>query len=361
MVQYSYIHIPFCKQKCKYCAFISYVNLSFIDEYIKALIFEIKNTYKNEPQKTVYFGGGTPSILSYGKIGEILNCFKFEKNPEITVEINPENFDREYLKGLFNIGVNRISVGVQAFDDEILKNIGRRHSSKTALKVIDELKNVGFKNVSIDLMYGLPNQTIKKWEYDLKIAKSLDIEHLSTYGLKIEDKTYFAKFPPKNIADEDLQAKMYEILLDEMKHFYHYEISNFAKNENFISKHNINYWNLNPYYGFGASASGFIKNKRYKNQDNLKKYILNPVLKEDEIKLNREDILEEFIFLGFRKFEGVKTLDIKEKFGVDFEVEYKNILEKYEKTGHIEKTKEGFRLTKNGILISNYILCDFIK
>lgn len=362
MINYAYIHIPFCKTKCRYCAFISYVNLNLIDEYVNKLLYEIDFYYDKKPLKTLYIGGGTPSLLTINQIEKIINKFNFIKTPEITIELNPDGITTEYLKGLYNLHVNRLSIGAQTFNDKILKEIGRNHTKGDILKTVDSAKEAGFKNISLDLIYGLPNQTIKDFIYDLEIIKKIDIEHLSTYGLKIEDKTYYRKYPPKNLPDDDKQRKMYEIIPEILEDFYHYEISNFAKNKNFISKHNMNYWNLEPYYGFGVSASGFEGNVRYKNTDNIKKYLTEPAsnLREEIINTEKKDLEEEMIFLGFRKIEGIDVELINKKFNTDFNHKYKKILDKYINSRHIEKTGKGYKLTKEGILLSNYILCDFL-
>ncbi len=360
MTKYCYIHIPFCKKKCKYCSFVSYINLNLIDEYINSLQKQIKAKYKNEALKTLYIGGGTPSIIKIEQLKKIIELFRFEINPEITIEVNPENGNIEYLKKLSELGFNRISIGVQSFNQKLIEEIGRCHSVVDSYNSIENAKAAGFKNISIDLIYGLNNQTLDDWTNDLKIAKELSLEHISTYGLKIEDGTYYSKFTPKNLPDENMQAKMYEICTEELKDYTHYEISNFAKNKNYISKHNLNYWNLKPYYGFGLNASGLNRNIRYKNTINIKNYINDPTKLEDKIKLNKEELLEEYIFLGFRKKEGINTDKINKKFDINFEDKYKNIIQKYLKTGHIKKTKNGYCLSIKGVLISNYILCDFL-
>ena len=360
MVEFSYIHIPFCKQKCKYCGFTSFINLNFIDKYVDKLLIEIENLYKGEPQKTLYFGGGTPSLLKIEQVKKIISKFSFIDNPEITFEINPENSDSDYLKGLLDNGINRLSIGTQTFNDKILNNIGRIHNSKCAINAINSAKKAGFKNISIDLMYGLPNQTIKNLEADLEIANNLNIEHISTYGLKIEEKTYFDKFKPENLPNEEIQADMYKLIIEKLTNFSQYEISNFAKTENFQSLHNLNYWNINPYYGFGISASGFDGISRYKNTENIKEYLINPLKKDEITPLSDENLLEESVFLGFRKTEGINIKEINDKFNIDFNQKYKTIIEKYLNSKHILKTEKGYRLSTDGILISNYILCDFL-
>ena len=277
MVNCVYIHIPFCEKKCNYCSFCSHSLLKYQDEYVVSLIKEIKFLYKNEYLKTIYFGGGTPSLISLENIEKILSCLNFDSKTQITLEVNPNTVSKENLIAYKNLGVNRLSVGIQTFDDNILKEIGRLHSSKSAIETIKNAKELGFENVSIDLMYGLPNQNLAHWEKTLDKALKLDIEHISLYGLKIEEGTYFYKFPPKNIANSDEQALMYEMAIEKLQnHFLHYEVSNFAKSEKHYSIHNLAYWNCENYYGFGLSASGYLLNKRYTNTFNFSEYLKNP-------------------------------------------------------------------------------------
>ncbi len=360
MVEFSYIHIPFCTKKCKYCSFVSFVNQNLKKDYVEKLIYEIDKEYKGELQKTLYFGGGTPSLLEIKDIKKIISKFNLEKEAEISFELNPENGSYDYLKSLFDIGINRLSVGIQTFNDEILQKIGRRHNKYDSLKSLENALKAGFKNISADFMYGLLNQDIDLFEKDLNLANSLDITHISTYGLKIEKGTFFEKFPPKNLPDEELQAKMYKLAIEKLTNFKLYEISNFAKEEKYQSRHNLCYWNLEPYYGFGLSASGFDGKKRYKNTTSIKKYLSCPLLKEEVFDMDENSLLEEKIFLGFRKKEGINVGEIEKEFSVDFNKKYGKIIEKYLKTGHIQKTEKGYRLSIEGILISNYILCDFL-
>lgn len=361
MINCVYIHIPFCEKKCNYCSFCSFNLLKKKDIYLEALLREIKHYYKNEPLKTLYFGGGTPSLLEIEDIKRLLDCFNFNSNTEITLELNPHNITPNKLKQLKEIGINRLSVGVQNFNDEILKTIGRTHNSNEIFETLKNIEVVGFKNYSIDLMYGLPNQTIDNWEETLNIALQTNAKHISLYGLKIEDGTYFSKFPPKNLPSQDEQALMYELAIKKLsKNFIHYEFSNFAKNKSYISKHNSCYWQCKNYYGFGLSASGYIKNKRYANTFNFNKYIDNPILKKYEILTNQNKIEEE-IFLGLRLTKGIDFNQINQKFNINIYEEYKKEFDKYLKGGFMSKTQKGIKLTINGILLSNEILCDFIK
>jgi oxygen-independent coproporphyrinogen-3 oxidase len=359
MVKSVYIHIPFCKSKCHYCSFVSYIDLTCKNQYIKALLAQIKQEYKGENLKTLYFGGGTPSLLTIKEFQSLIGLFNLAENPEITVEVNPESVNFEFLQGLKNIGINRLSIGVQTFDDGILNLIGRRHNSQQALIALNCAKEAGFKNISLDLIYGLPTQKLKDFEKDIKIVIDLNVQHISLYGLKIEDGCYFYKNKPDFLPDSDLQAQMYlksEKVLKEYG-FEHYEVSNFSLPD-FQSKHNLNYWDNNNYYGFGCSASGYTDKIRYTNENNLKKYIKNPLLKTDKHELSTSEILEEEIFLGFRKLEGININEINVKFGIDFEKKYAKILDRYSK--FFIKTSTGYTLTTEGILISNEILAEFI-
>lgn len=360
MTKNAYIHIPFCKSKCNYCSFTSFVDLVNVDKYLCCLKKEIKFYYKNEKLNTLYFGGGTPSLLNINQINELLNVFDFENNAEITIELNPNDVNEKYLENLLFIGINRLSFGVQTFDDDILKIIGRRHNSNEAINIVNLAKNAGFDNVSIDLIYGLPSQTIDSFKKDLEMAVSLPITHLSFYGLKIEEGCKFYNNMPENIPDLDIQADMYEFLCEflEKNGYEHYEISNFSK-KGYNSKHNLNYWNNNSYYGFGVSAHGYDGNIRYSNKNTLSAYFENPLEHSEMTKLSPPQKLEEEIFLGLRRGSGINIGMINEKYNIDFENMYSNILHRYR--NYFVKTDNGYAFNTKGFLISNLILSEFIK
>lgn len=363
MTQSAYIHIPFCKSKCNYCSFVSYTGCSETTrkKYTDVLLAEIEHYYKGEPLKTLYIGGGTPSLLPVDDLKKFLYCFNYEPAAEITVEINPETVNLVYLTELKNTGFNRISIGVQSFNNGILKAIGRIHDSQKALQTIIECQKAGFQNISTDFIYGLPCQTLPDFIKDLNTAVELGVEHISLYGLKIEEGCKFYQNMPENLADDDLQADMYLAAIEtlEKSGYWHYEISNFAKN-GFESRHNLNYWNDCEYYGFGAAAHGYIGGVRYSNYTDLKEYEKNYKSKEYIESLNKHQRLEESIFLGFRKGEGINVKVINTRFKIDFENLYKNILDKYLASGHLIKTENGYRLSNDGFLISNVILSEFI-
>lgn len=358
MAKSAYIHIPFCKSKCKYCSFVSFNRPELITGYIFALLKDISDNYKGEELKTLYFGGGTPSLIPIELLKKVINKFKLTENAEVTLELNPDDATQEYLAGLKQIGINRLSIGSQTFDDEILKLIGRRHNSAQIVEAISMAKNAGFNNISVDFIYGLPTQTLEKLSSDLEKFLELGIQHISTYGLKIEAESFWGKNPP-NVPDDDIQADMYELINQKLEQngFFRYEVSNFAQ-KGFESRHNLNYWDNNEYYGFGVAAHGYLDGARYSNFTTLEEYLEKTSTHEIGHILSEEEKLEEEIFLGFRKTEGIDCERIREKFNIDFETKYANILKKY--SDFIERTEKGFALNLKGILVSNIILSEFI-
>ncbi len=362
MVKSAYIHIPFCKSKCHYCSFVSFCNTDKKDDYIKKLVAEIKFYYENEPLKTLYIGGGTPSLLSLSEVNHIVSNFSFCDSAEITMELNPEDVCYDYLRGLYDLGINRLSFGCQTFDDDILKLINRRHNSSQVIKVVENARLAGFDNLSLDFIYGLPNQSCEMFVSDLNRAVDLGLEHISLYGLKIEEGCYFSNHLPDNLPDDDMQADMYlkaiETLLN--RGYVQYEVSNFSK-KGLYSRHNLNYWENGEYYGFGVAAHGYKNGIRYENVDNLKDYINNPYDKKSSHLLSQGEKLEEEIFLGFRKLAGIDVVSINKKYNIDFENKYKKVLDKYINLNLIEKTNGGYKLTIQGILVSNVVLADFIE
>lgn len=362
MIEHAYIHIPFCTGKCHYCSFVSGKNIEDKDKYLKALIKQIKLEYKGEKLKTLYFGGGTPSLLEAIDIEQLISLFVLDDNAEVTIEVNPETVEYEKFLAFKKVGINRISLGVQTFDDEILKQIGRRHSSKIIYQAIENIKKAGFENISIDLMYGLPNQSIQMFENDVEKAVLLDIQHISTYGLKIEEASYFGEKKPLNIADDEFQAEMFTMLCKKLEEneFEHYEISNFSK-PNFQSNHNNSYWKNKEYYGFGLNASGYIGNVRYQNEDDFDSYLLNPNEKVESTELTVSETMENEIFLGLRLRSGIEISKINKKYDIDFLDRYKLVIKKFEKMGLLEVRKDVCCLTHAGILLSNEVMCEFLE
>ncbi len=362
MVKHVYIHIPFCIRKCHYCSFISGIDLEYKDIYLDALNKQINNTYRNEKIKTLYIGGGTPSLLDINDIKNITKHFKLENNSEITLEVNPETVDEIKFHKIREIGINRLSLGIQSFNDNILKSIGRNHCRKDILKSIKTIKKCGFNNINIDLIYGLPNQNITILKQDIEQSLELEIQHISTYGLKIEKNSFFGKNRPQNLPDDEQQAEMYMELCSELRknNFEHYEISNFAK-KNYESQHNCAYWKNQNYYGFGLNASGYEGKKRYRNTDIFKAYIENPNLKAEETELTESEILEEEIFLALRLRTGINIEEINKKFNIRFLDKYQNIIKKYTELNLLKKENNKLYLTEEGFLLSNEIMTEFIN
>lgn len=346
-----YIHIPFCKSKCHYCNFVSFANKKeFIGQYFDVLKKEIKFYFNNQELKTIYIGGGTPSVINIKLYQDIIKLFNFSTDSEITMEINPATVDFEYLKNLKSLGINRLSIGIQSFDDKILKLINRAHNSKEAAETVKLARKAGFENISIDLIYGIQN--MESWEKSLEQALRLEVNHISTYGLKIEENTEFYKNPPQNLPDDELQSEIYlktiEIL--ENSGFNQYEISNFAKT-GFKSRHNLCYWKNQEYFGFGLSAHGYLDGVRYSNTENLEEYMKNPLQKASETAISEKEKLKEHIFLGLRLTEGISADILKD---------YSKIVEKYVSYGLMCHEGKNIRLTKQGILLSNSILAEFM-
>lgn len=366
MTKNAYIHIPFCSGgKCNYCSFVSYARLDLKDAYLNALKKQICAEYKKEKLNTLYLGGGTPSLLSLDEVKSLLDLFTFENDAEITMEINPNDANLDYFKPLKTIGINRLSIGSQTFNDSILQIIGRRHNSAQIISALNNAKASGFNNISLDLIYGLPNQGIEEFESDLKQIIELNPQHVSLYGLKIEEGCAFYKRPPNNLPDNDMQADMYLKAVELLTNagFVHYEVSNFAlftpPAHIYPSRHNLNYWDANSYYGFGCSASGYLSGIRYTNESSLEKYIESPLEKAEEQILTDLDKLEEAIFLGLRKIDGIDINEINSKFGINFEKKYVQVLNKYSK--YFIKSQNNYALNLGGILISNEILSEFIE
>lgn len=360
MITSAYIHIPFCRRKCHYCSFISFSKIDLQEKYIKSLLKEIQTRYKGEKLKTLYIGGGTPSLLTAKNIEKIINCFNFEINAEITCEANPEKLSYEWIKDIKSAQINRLSLGVQSFDDKLLQIIGRKHNIKDVFTTLKNARKAGFENISADLIYGLPNQTMSDFSSSVITACELGFEHISSYGLKIEENSYFYHNKPEKLPDDELQADMYLKLIEIMEKYglQHYEVSNFAK-KGFESKHNLNYWNDENYYGFGCGASGFEDNIRYSHLKTIEEYCQTPLILTEKEELSPQIRLEETIFLGLRKTDGINIKKINQKFSIDFEQKYADILKKY--ADYFIKTPVGYAFSDNGFLISNEILSEFIE
>ncbi len=375
-----YIHIPFCMQKCLYCDFVSYINKSeCVKEYINCMIKEIQlYDLKKYNITTIYIGGGTPSFIESDYIKEIINVIqnKLEKNDtrwediEITIEANPGTITLEKLNDYKTAGINRISLGLQATQDRLLKQIGRIHNYKDFLEAYELLKRVGFNNINVDLMIGLPNQSIKDLKESLEKIIKLDPNHISVYSLIIEDGTPISKLLDEEkikLPDEEIERQMYWYVKNklELNGYNHYEISNFSKKGK-ESKHNLNCWKQKQYIGVGAAAHSYFKDIRYSNTNNIEEYIKN--IKENNIEKNRkieekqtiEDKKNEFMMLGFRMIEGVNIADFKAKFVDNPLYLYREKIKKLTDEGLIEVDLNNIKLTNKGLDLANVVFEEFI-
>lgn len=362
-----YIHIPFCKRKCNYCAFVSFTNIDeFEEKYTNALIKELNSYTISANIKTIYLGGGTPNLLSINNWEKIFDCinkkFSFVNNPEITMEFNPALSNKNYLTQIKSFGVNRISIGVQSFQENILKTLNRLHTKQEALQMINWAQTIGFKSHSIDLIYGIFGQTEQALKQDLKILKSLNIPHISTYGLKIEEGTPFEKFDKSNLPTEEACEKMYLLISNYLEEidYTHYEISNFSK-ENHQSQHNLTYWHNEEYLGIGTGAHGYINGIRYQKPNTIKEYIKNPLFCAILNKNTTEDFFEETIFLGLRLKEGIDLTQIKDKFHIDLYKNKKTVIDKFINNNLAKLENNKLSLTTKGFLLSNYIIGEILS
>lgn len=372
-----YIHLPFCKTKCPYCDFASFTEQSkeLHKNYLKTLIHEIEERVRISPPKakikTVFFGGGTPSIHSSEEIELILNklnsLFSFEDDPEITLEANPGTINLDKLKRFQDCGINRISIGVQSFDEKLLNKLGRGHSLADSYQAIEDIVKLKFSSWSLDLIYGLPGQTIGSWEDTIKEAIKYKAPHISAYALSIEKNTPYGKIygdsSHQDLPIENDLVEMYKLVNKKLaeEQLHRYEISNWSK-ENHEAKHNLTYWNALEYYAFGLSAHGYTNGYRYSNTRDLSKYLELHKHKTDYIEDNKEFIskdenYEEQILLKMRLSSGISlNSDLSKMIN-------KDELNKYLKAGFIEKISPDnvIKLSVDGALVSNKIIADLIK
>jgi oxygen-independent coproporphyrinogen-3 oxidase len=418
-----YIHIPFCKKKCNYCDFVSYAGKEeLIEEYVEALILEFKSSPLSSPPpaensfpspskmergaesegrggaRTIYFGGGTPTLLKPEHFEKILSAVHYPLSAEISIESNPGTANKEKLKALRDLGINRISIGAQSFNDKHLKSLGRIHDSKDIFRIYDDARSAGFDNINLDLIFALPNQTLDEWMEDLKTAINLNPNHLSTYNLQIEEDTLlweminnsneyrvtsneFSELPvsryPLLVADEETDRAMYEFTIETLKAngYKHYEISNFAK-PGYECKHNINYWKNGNYIGIGTGAHSHINGKRWANPDSIEDYlearssvtVTKPVSSfGHEVRYEQrisgiytclpagtagiETDKRETIFLGLRLLDGLPIDEFK-----GFEREVAELMN----DGLLEQKNSNYRLTRKGLYLGNLVFEKFV-
>lgn len=355
-----YIHIPFCNTICTYCDFCKiYYTKKYIDRYLESLKKEIEERYKGEKIKTIFIGGGTPTSLDneeLTKLLEITKLFNIEEHIEFTIESNIESITEEKLKIMKEYGVNRLSIGVQSFNNDIIKILGRAHTKEEIYNKI-ELSKKYFNNINIDLIYAV-NENIDIVKEDLNNFLKLDINHISAYSLIIEDKTILKINNYQNI-NEDVDYQMYKLIEKtlEENNYIHYEISNYAK-ESYESKHNLVYWNNEEYYGFGLSSTSYINSVRRTNTKNLTKYIEGKYIEaenfEDEITR-----IENEIMLGLRKFSGINLNKFKEKYKIDLEEKYN--IESLLKEKYLIKEGNNIKINKEYMYISNEIIIKILS
>jgi len=370
-----YIHIPFCSSRCSYCDFATGLfQQELAERYVRALVVDIRlSRYSGDIVDTIYFGGGTPSLLAPSQLESILatvhDCFKIDPHSEITLEINPGSVNEEKLRAFRSLGVNRASFGAQTFDDAELAKLGRSHTTADTVKTFADLRGVGFENVSFDLIAGLPGQTLAGWERNISQALDLRPEHLSFYLLEVHSGTPLAEHIRRGIQpepDDDLAGVMYQWMLQQAADagYEHYEISNLCQ-PGFHSRHNVKYWTGEAYYGFGCSAHSYDgATRRWSNHRDVLKYV--SVIENgesavvDEQQLSQTDVRAEAVFLGMRLMQGVDLRRYRESFGVDLRDEHAEDLDRFCKAGLVELDGDLIRLTRTGALLSNEVFAAFV-
>ena len=376
-----YLHIPFCRRKCPYCDFYSLEDTALIHDYLDALLAQMAEfsaacaAYRVD---TVFFGGGTPSLLTERQWNRLLSGvqrhFRILPDTEVTVEVNPDSATPKLLKALHRAGVNRLSIGVQSFDDTLLSAIGRLHDAKTATDTVRAAQKAGFDNITLDLMYGLPQQTLAQFEQSIRSAVALGVTHLSAYGLKVEENTPFGRMGDALLLpDDDTFADQYLLLCQLAREagYFQYEISNFAK-PGCASRHNLKYWVRDPYLGLGPGAHSFFDGWRFAFNRDLKGYIrcyrerkqrrhdLTPLLQERR-RISEQEAMEETIMLSLRLTAGLDEPAFAQRFGCRFsELVGQWKLAKYERAGLLKRTEGHTSLTPQGFAISNLILADLL-
>jgi oxygen-independent coproporphyrinogen-3 oxidase len=371
-----YIHIPFCLQKCRYCDFASYAGLEHLySDYADALCREMvlrSGGFSDAVVDTVYLGGGTPSVLPLKLLDNILKTasdyFHIETNAEVTLEVNPGSVNDEKLMYFKTLGINRLSFGVQTFDDALLQTLGRIHTSSDSINILETAGNAGFTNINIDLMHGLPGQSLEKLSYSLKTAAAIGAGHISVYGLKIEENTPFAQMAQQGILslpDAELEETMYDSTIDYLiaSGYERYEISSFAK-PGFKSRHNLRYWQNSPYLGFGAAAHSFAGGIRSFNAADVGEYIKKITANDFSVQMYEKtdcrEKMAEFIFLALRTSDGLYYQQFNNYFGIDFLKEYGGIVETLAAMGLVEKNGCRIFLTRKGMKFGNQVFQKFL-
>lgn len=366
-----YIHIPFCKAKCGYCDFNSYAEKEeYIESYFSALLTELEGASKkyHVPVDTIYFGGGTPTFVDTRYICSALEKIKelFEQcsNCEISIECNPGTIDFDGLRTLKEEGFNRLSIGLQSADNGCLKTLGRIHTVEDFAECFRNARRAGFENISLDLMYGLPNQTMGDWERTLECAVEFGTEHISCYSLKVEEGTPFSRMN-LTLPDDDTVADMYEKAVEYLgkEGYARYEISNFAK-KGYESRHNLKYWQCDDFVGLGAGAFSCVRGERFSNETDICKYIEkidnSGMAEVDRQMLSDFDKISEFVFLGLRLNGGIEELEFKRRFNLNIDEVFGEQIAKYTKMGFLARKDGKICFSDRGFFVSNTILADFV-
>lgn len=364
-----YLHIPFCIKKCNYCDFCSFPNkLDEIELYAKELARRIKAFSQSHDRRvvdTVYFGGGTPTLMTYRSFSLIMETlresFCIDENAEISVECNPATIDKRGLLQLRNLGINRLSIGLQSTDDEELALLGRIHTYNDFLDTYRDARVAGFDNISVDLMYGIPNQTAESFERTLERVVNLSPEHISAYGLKIEKNTeFYRNFDAYTFPDADAQAELYELCCDYLlKNGYsRYEISNFSKVGK-ESNHNLKYWLLDDYIGFGVAAHSCFEGERFGNSDNYKAFLRGEDICNQRQIVSERELVSEYVMLGLRLDRGINLSEFKSFSGIDFRSAYPCV-DRFVKMGFMRESDDRIAFTTKGFLVSNTILSEML-
>ncbi len=370
-----YIHIPFCKKKCTYCDFFTVVSPKFIPSLVDSIVKECflrKDYLQNATINTIYFGGGTPSILNNEQFEQIFEAifklFNVAKNAEITFEANPDDLTVDFFTSIQSLPFNRISIGIQSFDDDDLIRINRRHTGNEAINAVKNAQQAGFNNLSIDLIYGLPFQTLASWEQQVEIALSLHVQHISAYGLTYEEGTPLWKQREKGLVkavDDEIMNEMHLLLVDKIKQkgFEAYEISNFAL-PNFRSRHNTSYWKQDAYLGLGPSAHSYDLKSRQWNVSSITKYLKavdeNSSLFEKE-ELSLFDRYNDFVMVSLRTLDGLDVTLLEQEFGSELKSYCLQNIKSFIDNKKVEYSDGVLRLTTDGIQICNFILVQLMR
>jgi len=363
-----YIHIPFCKSKCNYCDFYSLCNEELCENYFKRLYDEIYSykKYGRIKADTVFFGGGTPSLPNEkfitNTLEKINEVFCLSSDCEITLEANPKTFDKKKLSSYRKSGINRISMGLQSANDDELLKMGRIHTKDEFLKAYSDVKNAGFFNVNTDIIYGLMDSNLESLYKTAELVKSLSCEHISAYALTISENTPLYNMP-YSYPDDDGVYEQYKFLCSYFGDYRHYEISNFAKNKKSVCRHNLKYWDMSDYIGFGAAAYSYFKGERFSNISDISEYIKsgeNKKLIYEKEKRTKTDELNEKIMLSLRTDSGLNAYEIKEKYDYDILRKNERYIKSLIKNGYVKITDKGFCLTEDGFFVSNSIISELL-